>query len=245
MAAPRSAEIIYQENFAEIYDDVYRGHRDYHRETERVRELVRERRPGARTLLDVACGTGEHLVHLGRSFDVEGIDLAEPMLKVAAAKLGDVPVHRGDMRDFSLGRSFDAVSCLFSSIGYLGGTADLKAAVAAMAGHLVPGGVLVIEPWILRERWNGGDLVQAQFTSDRATVSRMGRWYTSGDRSQVEMHYLVARADGAVRHFVNHQDLALFSRDEYEAAFVASGCTVEYLPEGYADRGVFVGVRTS
>lgn len=245
MAAARSAESIYQENFAEIYDDVYRGHRDYQRETERLRQLVHERHPAARTLLDVACGTGEHLVHLGRVFDVEGLDLAEPMLRVAAAKLGGVPVHQGDMRKFDLGRSFDAVSCLFSSIGYLGGTDDLDAAVGAMAAHLAPGGVLVIEPWILRERWNGGDLVQAQFSGDRATVSRMGRWYTSGDRSQVEMHYLVAGPDGTVRHFVNQQDLALFSRDEYEAAFVASGCTVEYLADGYADRGVFVGVRTS
>ncbi|MDT0616066.1 class I SAM-dependent methyltransferase [Streptomyces lancefieldiae] len=241
------AEVVYQENFAEIYDDIYRSHRDYAGEAERIRRLVRERHPAAASLLDVACGTGEHLVHLGKEFEVQGVDLAEPMLRAAVAKLGAAAVHRGDMRDLELGRRFDAVTCLFSSIAYLGGVDELRAAVRSMAAHLVPGGVMVIEPWILREDWNGGDLVQASFTSGTAKVSRMGHWYTVDGRSRVEMHYLVADPSAApataVRHFVNQQDLALFSREEYEAAVTGAGCAVEYLSDGYADRGVFVGVR--
>lgn len=234
---------MYDEAFAGVYDEIYLGHKDYAREARRVRELARERCPGAATLLDVGCGTGAHLAHLRADFDCAGVDLAEPMVRLARAKLGDaVPVHRADMRSFALDRRFDVVCCLYSAVGYLGGPGDLRAAVRTMARHLVPGGVLVVEPWILAEQWNGGDLVDARFTAGGTRVCRMGRWRTRGGRSVVEMHYLVGDGDG-VRHFVDHQELSLFGRAEYEGAFTAAGCTVEHLPDAYADRGVFLGVR--
>jgi hypothetical protein len=49
---------------------------------------------------------------------------------------------------------FDANSCLFSSIGYLLSAADLNTAVANMAEHLNPCGVLIVEPWIHPDAWD-------------------------------------------------------------------------------------------
>ncbi len=237
---------MYDEAFAAVYDAIYLSHRDYAEESRRIRVLARERAPGAATLLDVGCGTGAHLAHLRADFTCAGVDVAEPMVRIAREKLGDVPVHHGDMRTFDLGRRFDVVCCLYSSVGYLRTAGDYATAVRAMARHLTPGGVLVVEPWILREDWNGGDLVHARFDCGDTVVSRMGRWSTrpsdAGACSVVEMHYLVDDGSG-VRHFVDVQELGLFARAEYEAAFTDAGCTVEYLPDGYADRGVFVGVR--
>src|ERR671923_34446 len=111
-------------------------------------ELVQARKPGAETLLDVACGTGAHLAELRRWYRCEGLDLDGELLAVARERLRDVPLHQDDMRDFDLGRRFDAVTCLFSSIGYVLTVEGLTAAVAAMARHLEPGGVLVVEPWL-------------------------------------------------------------------------------------------------
>ena len=51
------------ERSAELYDLVY-GSKDYAGEARRVDELIRERRSEARSLLDVACGTGKHLALL-------------------------------------------------------------------------------------------------------------------------------------------------------------------------------------
>ena len=59
---------------AEIYDTVY-SFKDYAAEAERVNELIQSRRPGAASLLDVACGTGKHLEQLRRWYAVEGVDL--------------------------------------------------------------------------------------------------------------------------------------------------------------------------
>ena len=58
---------------AEYYDLVY-GKKDYQGETDRLRGLFRRFVPDGRTILDIACGTGEHL-RLLPDYQVAGIDL--------------------------------------------------------------------------------------------------------------------------------------------------------------------------
>ncbi len=69
---------------AKHYDAVC-SDKDYKTESDQLTVLVRERVPGAKTLLDVACGTGRHLEYLiGRSgFDCTGVDLDGEMLEIA------------------------------------------------------------------------------------------------------------------------------------------------------------------
>jgi SAM-dependent methyltransferase len=118
--------------------DRFQAGKDYAGEAERITGLIRDLRPGARTLLDVACGTGGHLSYLRQEFTCHGIDLDGGLLEVARQRLPDVPLTRADMTGFDLAQRFDAVTCLFSSIGYTASVAGLRAATRAMAGHLTP-----------------------------------------------------------------------------------------------------------
>ena len=45
---------------AELYDKIYFEFKDYESEARKISELITREHPSARTLLDVACGTGEH-----------------------------------------------------------------------------------------------------------------------------------------------------------------------------------------
>ena len=95
---------------AHLYDLIY-GFKDYEQEAGDLLTVVRERSPEASSLLDVACGTGEHLRLVRPAFaHLEGVDVEPDMLAVARAKLPDVVFTEGDMRSFDLGRTFDAVT---------------------------------------------------------------------------------------------------------------------------------------
>ena len=130
---------------------------DYAAETQRLTEVIatHKRAPG-NTLLDVACGTGGHIPYLKDRFEIEGLDLNEVFLDIARERNPEVTFHLGDMIETDLGRQFDVVTCLFSAIGYVKTAERMAAAVANMARHVAPGGVLIVEPWFSPQTWKGG-----------------------------------------------------------------------------------------
>jgi SAM-dependent methyltransferase len=226
----------------ELYDLFY-GAKDYAREAVRVRDLVRDRQPSAASLLDVACGTGAHLAHLQRWFKVEGVDIDDGLLAIAKDRLPGVPLHRGDMRTLELGTTFDAVTCLFSSIGYVQTVDGLHQAVASMARHLAPGGLLVIEPWLTPEALDPsylGEPIVVARPGLRAV--RMNGIRVEQRRSTLDLHYLVGRP-GTVEHRVEEHVLGLFTDDEYRASLEAAGLAAEHDPEGLIGRGLWIGTR--
>jgi SAM-dependent methyltransferase len=227
---------------ARIYDAIY-SFKDYAEEATSVHELVQARKPGAATLLDVACGTGAHLAELRRWYRCQGLDLDRELLAVARERLpASVELHEGDMRDFELGRRFDAVTCLFSSIGYVRDAKELTSAVGAMARHLEPGGVLVVEPWLSPDRIRLPHVGAAFVDEPELKVARIGTVEVEGDRSVMEMHYLVGTPE-RVEHLTERHELMLFTDEEMLGAFGAAGLEVEHDAEGGPmGRGLYVAV---
>ena len=133
---------------AEIYDTIYAEVVDYPATGRLLKWIIQERNPEAKTVLEVACGTGAVLEQLVGEFELAGMDLSEEMLAVASAKLPGVELRQADMATFEWGSTFDVVLCMFSSIGYMTDLAGLEAAYEHMVAHLNPGGVLVSEAWL-------------------------------------------------------------------------------------------------
>ncbi len=65
------------------------------------------------------------------------------------------------MTEFDLATTYDAVTCLFSAIGYVRTVDRMNRAVACMARHVKPGGVLIVEPWITPEDWKPGNILHS------------------------------------------------------------------------------------
>jgi len=100
---------------------------------------------GARTVLELACGTGSVLAHLRGDFDVLGVDLSPEMLDLAREKLPGVELLEGDMTSIRLGRHFDAVLCLYDAVNHLTSFADWERVFETALAHLEPGGVFVFD----------------------------------------------------------------------------------------------------
>jgi SAM-dependent methyltransferase len=226
---------------AHIYDALY-SFKDYAGEADEIHRLIQERRPGARTLLEVAAGTGKYLEQFRRSYEVEGTDIEPAMLAIARERLPDVPLHEADFTDFDLGRRFDAVACLFSSIGYAKTEERMRAAVAAMARHLEPGGVLVVDPWFGPDRWIDGHVGALFVDEPELKIARINNAGREGSVSVMDMHHLVGTPDG-VEHVVARHELGLFTDEQYRDAFGAAGLDVEHFPEALNGRGRYFGVK--
>jgi SAM-dependent methyltransferase len=234
-------------NEAWAYDALYSRIKDYGAEAGQIATLVREQAPGATHLLDVGCGTGIHLSHLRGEFQVEGVEPDAAMAAVARRRLPGVRVHEVDMRSMDLGRLFDAVVCLYSVVGYLLTADDLDRGVAAMARHLVPEGVLVVEPWFSAERWlelEEGQVGINLVEPDGELLVRMVRCWSEGPLSHMEMHYLRG-SSSSIDHLVEHHRLRLYSDNEYRAAFARAGLAVERVEPGPSGRGLYVGRTAS
>jgi SAM-dependent methyltransferase len=226
---------------AKLYDAIYSA-KDYSAETERLHTLIQERRPGASSLLDVACGTGMHLQLLRAHYEVQGLELDPAMLEVARARLPGVPVHQGDMVDADLGRTFDVVTCLFSSIGYVPTVEGLRRAVSNLARHASAGGMVVVEPWFSPETYHQGG-VHALFVDEpHLKLARMNVSAIEGRTSVLEFEYLVGTPDG-IERFTERHELGLFTDEEHREAFRAAGLEVEHDPVGLTDRGLYVGTK--
>ena len=240
--SPRGRLLPAYRKTAEYYDAIY-SWKDYAAESREIERLVRRfGRPGARTLLDVACGTGSHLAHLRRRFRVHGVDPNPEMLRAARRKLPGVRLVRGRMETLDLGQTFDVVTCLFSAIGYVRSERDLRRTLARFAAHLAPGGVAIVEPWLLPGRYRAGGFHAQILGSPERPIARMSLSLRRGNRSIMDMHHLVATGTG-VRHWVEHHDLGLFPPRAYRAAFRAAGLEPRFLPGWNPERGLYVAVR--
>ncbi len=234
----------YSDELAEVYDLIFGCRRkDYDGEAAEVVRQVRTRFPGARSLLDVGCGTGNHLERFRGAFDhVEGVEPAASMRRQAERKLPSLHIHAADMRELCLDRQFDAVCCMFGPIGYMADETQLRGAIRGMVAHLVVGGVLVLDPWWFPENFIDGYVMAEVARDERRSVARVSHSVRTGSSMCITAKYLVGDNAG-IQEFCTQDTLSLFRRDQYADAFTAAGLTVEYLPTAATDRGLFVGTR--
>ncbi len=110
-----------------------------------IRRLIRRHKPRARTLLELACGTGAILKILAKSYDVVGLDLSPSMLSIARKKLPQVKFFQRNMVSFDLGRKFDVIICVFDSINHVLEFADWQKIFRNAARHLEEDGLFLFD----------------------------------------------------------------------------------------------------
>jgi SAM-dependent methyltransferase len=138
------------------------------------------RRP-VRRVLDIACGTGPHLVRLAeRGYRMVGLDLSHKNIEFLGQRLADKghtgELVVGDMTDFRLRAPVDAAICMQDSQGHLLTNEQLLAHLRAVARNLRRGGLYVFDRYMASSwtnparswswsRRRGGLIVRASFSA--------------------------------------------------------------------------------
>jgi SAM-dependent methyltransferase len=225
---------------AEFYDLIYFTFKDYAAEARQIASLLRRLNPGCASVLDVACGTGEHARLLtADGFAVDGLDLDPAFVRIAQRKHPAGRFFEADMADFHLPHRYDAVLCLFSSIGYVRTLDRVGAALRCFREHLLPGGVIVVEPWFPPGALDPTRVARNVGEANGVRVSRVSRVAIEGRLSRLNFEYEITDGTGTRRTSEVHE-LGLFTTAELLAAFEDAGLAADHDPRGLTDRGLFV-----
>ena len=224
----------------QFYDLIYSTFKDYAAEAAQIANVLRRANPRCQTVLDVACGTGEHARLLAaRGFVVDGLDLDAAFVRIAGQKHPAGRFFEADMSDFHLSGRYDAVLCLFSSIGYLRTLDRVSRALTCFREHLAPHGVIVLEPWLAPDVIDPERVTRHTGEADGVRVTRVSRFEIDGRLSRLLFDYEITDSIGT-RHASEVHELGLFTTAELVKTFQDAGLEADYDPKGLTDRGLFV-----
>jgi SAM-dependent methyltransferase len=207
--------------WARYYDALY-AFRDYAGDAARLTALIHALHPAARTLLDVACGTGQHLRLLRESFVVEGLDANDEFFPAVALHSPGVPLHAGRMETFDLGRRFDVVTCLSSSIAFARTLPALGQTLSNLSRHLAPGGLLIVEPWFSPHNFWAGKVNAHYVDEPELKIAMIYTTAADGALSVLENRILVGTPEGLESLQETHE-LGLWTPAEYQQCIAEAG----------------------
>jgi SAM-dependent methyltransferase len=147
---------VYGKYFSQVYDDRWSfwGPKMW----PELSRALRLHAPGAKTWLDLCCGGGSLLRFVCRGkFQAVGVDRSAAQLAFARKNAPQARYVRSDIRELILGVQFDVITCMFDSLNYLDGPADLLKVFRRVRRHLTPGGLFAFDMNTfagLQRNWN-------------------------------------------------------------------------------------------
>jgi ubiquinone/menaquinone biosynthesis C-methylase UbiE len=231
---------------AELYDLFY-SDKPYDQEAKLVAELLSELEvPPPASLLELACGTGRHALEFERlGFSVVATDHSGDMLTRArhrAEKAGShVEFQERDMRDLGQQESsFDAVVCLFDSIGYLQTNDAILQALRGAHRSLRRGGALVLEFWHAAAMLRAYDPVRVRrWDTPTGSILRVSETALDCARQTAQVSYQVIELgrDGSYKELRESQANRYFLVQEMRALMDAAGFDASRWCAGFSREG--------
>jgi hypothetical protein len=149
---------------------------------------------------------------------------------------------QGDMTDFSQGKSYDVVLCLFSSIGYVKTLERVAATLQRFKEHAKDDGIILVEPWFQPGMLTPGKIFLNTVEEDELSVVRMAYNRLDDRISTLHFEYLIGMP-GKIEHEVETHELGLFTVEEMMECFRRVNLQVRYDEEGLSGRGLYIASK--
>lgn len=208
-------------------------------QTEAQIQFIKSRiKPEAR-VLDLACGSGRHLIALGiLGFKVVGLDVSASLLKIAKQRGRHVQVIRGDLRMLPIrSEVFAAVVSMATSFGYLPSKKGNQQSLLEVRRVMVRGGVLVVD------LFNRGNLIAKnqiksppKWREYPSFFLKQERTLSSTRRRLCDLWTIRDKATGLLKRF--RHSVQVFGQEEMKALLKEAGFGVKQVYGSY-DCGLF------
>jgi SAM-dependent methyltransferase len=196
------------EKYANLYDIIYKD-KDYQAECDFLEKIFkRYSKKPIRKILDIACGTGNHIIPLAqRGFNVAAQDKSCDMLQIAKRKCHNENLKISfmgcfPMQQFNHKKKFDAVIAMFSSIDYVVKLKEVKKVFLNIHNCLRKNGLLVFDFW-------NKTCVDKYFTPYKRKVFRKGNELVVRiSKTSLDRKISVAKVNFICDYFVNKKHVA-------------------------------------
>lgn len=138
------------EEFAQVYDELMKEI-DYVKWSNYIERLFLNGKREIKTVLEFGCGTGNITCNLAqKGIAMTAVDLSEAMLTVADEKadrmeLKNIQFYLGDMSNFQIDQTFDAVISCCDSVNYLSDLEAVQSFFLSSFECLESGGILLFD----------------------------------------------------------------------------------------------------
>jgi len=137
------------------YYDLIHENKNYEKESAYINGLIQKYNPGAKTILDIGCGTGNYAFAMQKlGYEVEGVDSSSQMIDIAKGKLSENDCNRhrpsffcGQIEEYDSQTKFDAVICLFFSLCYQTTDDLIFDSLTRFKNQIKENGILIFDFW--------------------------------------------------------------------------------------------------
>ncbi len=195
-------------------------------------ELLDRHPVPARTMLDLACGTGTVALSFAhQGWDVYALDASSGMLDQARQKAQQagqkLAFSQQDMRHFILPHPVALVTCLYDSLNYMLTLTDLEQVFRQVSAALMPGGLFLGDmntQVTLEEVWGSNTF----FVENQGMAVILRSHYQPQTRfSTVDIVGFVRQENGLYRRFDEHHTEIAHENQEVLDVLTSAGLNVE------------------
>jgi SAM-dependent methyltransferase len=203
----------------EIYDIIHQD-KNYLNESKIVSKIIDQNiNESEIDLLDVACGSGSHLFYLKDKYKCIGIDINKKLIEITKKK--QIEAYCFDMKEFTLNKKFNVITCLFGSIAHLKNYKELCCAMSNFKHHLKENGVVILEPWVFLNQYT--PRTASRHISDSIWVESKNT--IKGNVAILDKTYKLKEEEKEIEYKC-HFEICCFTKEEYISAAENSGFKV-------------------
>lgn len=203
-----------------IYDLIHQD-KDYEHESKIISSIIDKKFKNKKIdLLDVACGSGNHLYFFDKKYKCCGFDINKKLVDIARKK--NLEVVCQDMRNFKIDKKFDVIVCLFGSIAHLKNYEELKMTIGSMKKHLNKNGMIIIEPWLFLNQYC--PRTASRYISEDLFV-------TSANTLKNNIATLKKTYKYKTKTYKTNIDICCFTKEEYFSAAKEFGFKIKQIQE--------------